>query len=283
MNKVVPSKSNVRVMGVLNVTPDSFSDGGKFSAIDQAISHAMQMIEEGADIIDIGGESSRPNAQPLPLEEELNRVIPVIKQLRALTDIPISIDTYKPEVMQQACDAGASIINDIKALREPGALETAKVCGVPVVLMHMQNNPQNMQLAPYYENVVQEVNDFFSERIEACLEVGIKKENIILDPGFGFGKNVQHNCQLLQNLKVIKEKWQLPLLVGLSRKSMIKDLLDLPVEERLYPSVALAVYAVLQGADIVRVHDVLATRRAVDTINKLEYFSFPSPLREGGR
>ncbi|MBI5447946.1 MAG: dihydropteroate synthase [Gammaproteobacteria bacterium] len=260
-------------MGVLNVTPNSFSDGGKYIDVDQAVERALRMIEEGADWIDVGGESSRPYAEPAPLEVELARVLPVITRLAACTTTPISIDTFKPEVMQAACGAGASMINDIYALRQPGALDMAAALKVPVVLMHMQHDPHTMQNNPHYTDVVAEVEAFFVERIQACLAAGIKHEQLILDPGFGFGKTAAHNCALLKQLKKYtsyQEKRALPILVGLSRKSLIGDLLGLPMSERLHPSVALAVYAVLQGARYVRTHDVLATRRAVDMVCAVE-------------
>ena len=257
-------------MGVLNVTPDSFSENGKYQNHDDAIAHALRMVDEGADILDVGGESSRPYACPVCLEEECRRVIPVIQVLSKLTSVPISIDTYKPEVMRRAVEAGASIINDIKALREPGALEAARHCNVPVVLMHMKGEPQTMQNQPEYENILEEINLFFKERIEQCLQAGIKYENLILDPGFGFGKTMAHNFQLLKQLNNFKKTWKMPLLVGLSRKSLIKKALGLDVQDSLYPSVALAIYAVLQGVNIIRAHDVLATRQALDMIEALE-------------
>ncbi len=262
--------SAVKIMGVLNVTPDSFSDGGKYLAVDQALLRASQMLSEGVDIIDVGGESSRPYATPLSQEDELARVIPVIQQLSSMTTLPISIDTYKPAVMLNACEAGAKMINDIRALSEPGAMIAAKACGVPVVLMHMQNKPATMQVSPVYEDVVYEVNAFFEARIQACMQAGIPRAHLILDPGFGFGKTVQHNVQLLKKLSQFKEKWQLPLLVGLSKKSMIGDLLGLPVAARQPASLALAVYAALKGADIIRTHDVLATRQAVMMVKAVE-------------
>lgn len=259
-----------KIMGVLNVTPDSFSDGGKYFQLEDAIAHAHQMVNDGADCIDVGGLSSRPfQKQQLTVEEELARVIPVISILSKEIAIPISIDTYHAEVMLRACEAGASLINDIYALQQPGALHAAKSCGVPVILMHMKGTPETMQIEPNYEDVVLAVNDFFAARIEACLEAGIEKKNIILDPGFGFGKNFQHNKQLLKSLNVFKQ-WQLAILVGLSRKSMIQHALNLPLNERMHASVALAVYAILQGANWVRVHDVAATRQALDMIAAVE-------------
>ena len=214
----------------------------------------------------------RRDAQTVPFELELQRVIPVIEQLSKLTTMPIAIDTYKPEVMQRACDAGATLINDVRALREPGALAAAKACQVPVILLHMQNDPATMQDNPVYIDVLQQVNLFFQQRIQACEQVGISKEKIILDPGFGFGKTVQHNARLLTCLSQIKNQHNLPIAVGLSRKSMIGKVLGLPVNKRLYPSIGLAVYAALQGADIIRVHDVLATRQAVDMIKAVEAY-----------
>ena len=254
--------SQPRLMGVLNITPDSFSDGGAFLSVDNAVAHARQMAEAGADIIDVGGESTRPGSAPVSAGEELQRVIPVIEALRASTDIPVSIDTQKPAVMRAAVAAGAGMINDVNALQADDAIETAARLGVPVCLMHMQGVPQNMQEMPEYEDVVTEVVSFLGARAAACEAAGIAPEQIVLDPGFGFGKTVEHNLALLRRLDSLVALGY-PVLVGLSRKSLIGKVIGLPVDKRLYPSVALAVLAVWQGASIVRCHDVLQTRQAV--------------------
>jgi dihydropteroate synthase len=251
------------IMGILNVTPDSFSDGGEYVKVAAALAHAQQMLAEGADIIDIGGESARPGAQPtVSVEEELRRVLPVIKALRQETNLAISIDTYKPEVMQAAVDAGASLINDIYALRKPGALAAAAACEVPICLMHMQGEPHNMQDAPQYLNILDEITAFFKERITACEAAGINRQRLILDPGFGFGKTAQHNMFLTKHLAELKD-FGLPLLFGASRKATIGAILDKPASERLYGSIAAAVLAVANGANIIRVHDVAATKDAL--------------------
>ena len=250
-------------MGVLNVTPDSFSDGGNFVAPEKAIARAMQMVEEGAAIIDIGGESTRPGAPPVSLEDELQRVIPVIEALSATVSVPLSIDTRKPGVMQAAVAAGAGLINDVNALQEPGAVEMAASLEVPVCLMHMQGVPETMQEAPAYDDVVDEVTTFLDARAKACLQQGIPRERILLDPGFGFGKTTEHNLLLLQQLDRLVGCGY-PVLVGLSRKSLIGKVLGLPVDKRLYPGIAQAVLAVWQGATLVRCHDVEATREALE-------------------
>jgi dihydropteroate synthase len=252
-----------QVMGILNVTPDSFSDGGDFFAPQAALARAVRMAEEGAAIIDVGGESTRPGAAAVTAEEELARVIPVIEAIRAaLPAAVISVDTSKPAVMRAAVAAGAGLINDVRALREPGALEAACALGVPVCLMHVQGEPRTMQNAPQYDDVVREVMDFLSARIDACLRAGIPRARLLVDPGFGFGKTAAHNLQLLRRL----DRFAVlgcPLLVGLSRKSLIGAVLGRPVEERLYGSIALATLALWQGAAVVRVHDVGATMDAV--------------------
>lgn len=251
-----------QVMGILNVTPDSFSDGGRFVAHDRALAHARAMVEEGAAIIDVGGESTRPGAEAVPLQQELDRVVPVIEALRAELPAAVSVDTSKPEVMRAAVAAGAGLINDVRALREPGALAAAVDAGVPVCLMHMQGEPRSMQQQPQYTDVVAEVRDFLLERAAACEAAGIPPDRILLDPGFGFGKTVEHNLRLLKHLPVLADTGY-AVLAGLSRKSLIGAVLGLPVERRLAPSVALAVLAVWQGARIVRAHDVAATVQAV--------------------
>jgi len=252
-------------MGVLNVTPDSFSDGGRFVRLEDAVARGVQMAEEGAAIIDIGGESTRPGAEPVGLDEELRRVIPVIARLRSRTRAILSVDTSKPEVMHAAAAAGASMINDVRALREPGALEAAVLSGCAVCLMHMLGEPRTMQDAPSYEDVVAEVRLFFEERVEACLAAGLPAERIALDAGFGFGKTLQHNLELLRHLDQLSVEG-LPIVAGLSRKSMVGKLTGRPAEERVHGSVALAVVAALSGASILRVHDVAATVDALKVV-----------------
>jgi len=251
------------IMGILNVTPDSFSDGGRYDRVDAALEHAMEMAAQGAHIIDIGGESTRPGAQAVSVDQELERVIPVIEAIRANSDIPLSIDTGKPRVMQAAIAAGASLVNDVSALRADGAVECCAALGVPVCLMHMQGEPRTMQQRPEYGNVVEEVGLFLRERVSACIAAGIEHGSIIIDPGFGFGKSLQHNLQLLHDLERICEL-DLPVLVGFSRKSMFGAILDRPVGERLFGSLAAAVIAWQKGARLFRVHDVTATRDALD-------------------
>lgn len=255
--------SRPRIMGVLNITPDSFSDGGDFFTLEKAVARAAQMVEEGAAIIDLGGESTRPGAAPVSVEEELRRVIPVIEALHAAVPVPVSVDTRKPAVMQAAVAAGAGLINDVNALQEAGAVEMAASLEVPVCLMHMQGSPETMQDTPSYINVVDEVAGYLQARATVCMQQGIPKERILLDPGFGFGKTVTHNLLLLQQLERLVETG-FPVLVGLSRKSLIGKVLDLPVDKRLYPGLALAALAVWKGAALVRCHDVRATREAVE-------------------
>jgi len=254
--------SRPRVMGILNVTPDSFSDGGVYFSLDDALHRAECMAEEGADILDIGGESTRPGSAPVPVQEEIDRVVPVIENLSARIPLPISVDTSKPEVMRAAVSAGAGMINDVYALRRPGALETAVEAGVPVCLMHMQGEPRSMQAAPEYRDVVAEVRDFLRRRVDACISAGMDPGRLLLDPGFGFGKTLAHNLALLARLKELCSLGY-PVLVGLSRKSMIGTLTDRPLDERLAGSLAAAVLAVERGARLVRVHDVAATADAL--------------------
>ena len=254
--------SRTTIMGILNVTPDSFSDGGIFLARDAAVAHALAMVEEGADIIDVGGESTRPGAQAVSVQDELDRVIPVIEAIVRAVPVPVSIDTSKPEVMRAAVAAGAGLINDVRALRATGAVETAAALEVPVCLMHMQGEPRSMQHHPVYTDVAGEVHGFLQERIEACVAAGIPRQRLLIDPGFGFGKTVEHNLELLRRLGELRALGA-PILAGLSRKSMIGALLGLPVAQRLQASVALALIAVQNGATILRVHDVRATREAI--------------------
>jgi dihydropteroate synthase len=258
-----------QVMGVINTTPDSFSDGGRYDSTETAFKYAQQLIEDGADILDVGGESTRPGSQNVDVGEELGRTIPLIKAVREISDIPISIDTSKPEVMRQAVEAGATLVNSIWALRQDNELSTAAELGVPVCFMHMQGTPETMQVNPSYSNVVVEVMDFLRQRIDAAIVAGIKKANIIVDPGFGFGKTLQHNLLLLNSLQKFKALG-VPLLVGLSRKGMIGLILDKPVDQRLYGSVSTAVVAAMLGADIVRVHDVAETVDALAIVNALK-------------
>jgi len=254
--------SRPRIMGVLNITPDSFSDGGDFFTPEKAVQRALQMEAEGAAIIDIGGESTRPGAEPVAEADEIKRVVPVIEALQSRLEVPISIDTQKPGVMRAAVQAGAGFINDVNALRAQGALEVAAECGVPVCLMHMQGDPSTMQHSPNYDDVVDEVRTFLQHRLAACEQAGIRKQQIVLDPGFGFGKSAHHNLQLLSRLEEF-DRLGHAILVGLSRKSMIGKLLGLEVDERLPASIALAVLAVERGAKLVRSHDVAATWQAL--------------------
>lgn len=259
--------SRARVMGVLNVTPDSFSDGGNFFSTGQAVRRATEMVEEGAAIIDVGGESTRPGASPVPPEEELRRVLPVIQALEREIPVPVSVDTSKPEVMARAVGAGAGMINDVRALRAPGALAEASRSKVPVCLMHMRGSPRSMQRAPEYTHVLGEVRAFLRERRDACEQAGIPRARLLLDPGFGFGKTTEHNLALLAGLDGLVSSG-LPVVVGLSRKSMIGRLLnDAPVDRRLYGSLALAVVAAAKGAKLVRAHDVGATTEALTVVH----------------
>lgn len=254
-----------QVMGIVNVTPDSFSDGGKYSSVDLAVEHALQLIAEGADILDVGGESTRPGAEPVSLDEELRRVIPVIEALNKVITVPLSIDTYKPEVMRAAIEAGADIVNDVCALREDGALEVVANSNVGICLMHMQGVPQTMQINPQYTDVVAEVKQFLADRVETCLARGIARERILLDPGFGFGKTTAHNVALIQHLDSLA-KLGFPLLVGLSRKSVLGKIAGGDEQQRLHAGLAASVISVMKGAKIVRVHDVKATVDALKVV-----------------
>ncbi len=257
------------VMGILNVTPDSFSDGGEYLSADKALERARQMVAEGAAIVDVGGESTRPGAPEVPLEQELTRVIPVIEALAAELAVPVSVDTSKPEVMARAVAAGAGLINDVYALRRPGSLEAARDAGVPVCLMHMQGEPRSMQLAPRYGDVVAEIREFLAGRIAACVGAGIARERLLADPGFGFGKTQEHNLRLLAGLGELADLG-VPLLVGLSRKSIVGKLLNAPVQGRLYGSLAMAVLAAASGARIIRAHDVRATVEALAVVHAVQ-------------
>jgi dihydropteroate synthase len=256
------------VMGIVNVTPDSFSDGGQFLDARKAIEHGRRLIEAGAAILDIGGESTRPGAESVSIDEELRRVVPVIEALSGSRAI-LSIDTSKPEVMRAAAAAGAALINDVRALREPGALEVAAESGCGVCLMHMQGEPRTMQQAPTYLDVVNDVKAFLEGRVQSCRAAGIPAERLAIDPGFGFGKTLAHNAELLRRLDELTVLgW--PVLVGLSRKSMLGKILDRPATERIHGSIALAVMAVLKGARIVRAHDVAATVDALKTVAAMQ-------------
>lgn len=258
-----------RLMGILNVTPDSFSDGGKFLQPDEAVDRARQMVEEGADILDIGGESSRPYSEPVSAEEELMRVKPVIQSLAGELDIPISIDTYKPEVAEKALGMGANMVNDITGLRNKDMIRVIAENNVPVVVMHMKGTPKTMQENPTYGDVVAEILRFFRERIEAAVEGGIGRESIIIDPGIGFGKTVEHNLEILSRLKEFKSLG-LPVMVGPSRKSFIGKILDLDLENRLEGSLAMLCASIMNGANIVRVHDVKESVRAASMIYAMQ-------------
>ncbi|KGO98461.1 dihydropteroate synthase [Novilysobacter defluvii] len=268
-----------RVMGIVNVTPDSFSDGGAHDEADAAFAHAMTLLEQGADILDVGGESTRPGAAEVDAAEELRRVLPLVERLARETSVPISIDTSKPEVMRATVDAGAGMINDVYALRREGALEAAAAAGVPVVLMHMLGEPRSMQDAPRYDDVVAEVQRFLAERIFAAEMAGIPKRNLVADPGFGFGKDTGHNLELLARMERLAELG-VPLLAGLSRKRSIGELTgrDAPLD-RVHGSVAAHLLAVQRGARIVRVHDVGAT---VDALKVWQAVAAVPPPRAGG-
>jgi dihydropteroate synthase len=261
--------SRTHIMAVLNVTPDSFSDGGKFFRLDDAVRQGMGMIEQGADMIDVGGESTRPGSDPLPTEEELSRVIPVIESLSGKTDLPISIDTYKAEVAKRALDAGAQMINDISALRfDPKMKQVAGEFEVPVVLMHIKGTPREMQKNPAYDDVIAEITEYLTQSVKMAEDGGISRERIIIDPGIGFGKRIQDNLNILKNLKEFSILG-CPILIGCSRKSFIGRILDLPVEERLEGSLAAVAAAVMNGANIVRVHDVKESKRVVSLIDAI--------------
>lgn len=261
--------STPQVMGILNVTPDSFSDGGKFNRIDYALNHVESMLQAGTSIIDIGGESTRPGAQEVALNEELDRVVPIIEAIRQRFDCWISIDTSKAMVMKEAVNAGADLINDVRALQEPNALEFAAKANVPICLMHMQGQPRTMQHQPNYNHLIQDVSDFLSERISACENVGISRQQLILDPGFGFGKTLEHNYQMLAKFEQFHQ-FGLPVLAGMSRKSMIFNLLGKPPAECLAGSLACATIAAMKGAHIIRVHDARETAEVMKIYNMVQ-------------
>ncbi len=254
--------SQPAAMGILNMTPDSFSDGGCYVQLADALRRAETMIAEGAAIIDVGGESTRPGALPVSVQEEMDRVLPVIERLAQECPIPISVDTSQPNVMREAVRVGAGLINDVRALRLPGALEAASASGLPVCLMHMRGDPTVMQQEPHYTDAVSEVHGFLAERVSVCERAGIRHDRILVDPGFGFGKTLQHNLSLLRHLRRFSHL-AAGILVGISRKSMIGAVLDAPVGERLSGSLAAAVIAAWQGAHIIRTHDVRETVQAL--------------------
>lgn len=254
--------NRIHIMGILNVTPDSFSDGGKYNSLDSALFQAERMVSEGASFIDVGGESTRPGAVEVSLQEEMDRVLPVIEKLAGRLDVVISVDSSSPELLSEAVALGMGLINDVRALQRDGALQVAADSGLPVCLMHMQGSPQTMQDNPNYQDAVSDVADFFQQRIDACVSAGIAQENLILDPGFGFGKTLTHNLMLLKRLKDFAS-FGMPLLVGLSRKSMLGLLTDREVGERLSSSISSAVIAAMHGANIIRVHDVPETVDAI--------------------
>lgn len=251
------------LMGIVNVTPDSFSDGGRFLAVDAAVEHAMKLIEEGADILDIGGESTRPGSEPVHEEEEVRRVVPVIERLAAITRVPISIDTAKPTVARFALQAGARIVNDIGGLRDSGMIDVCGQFPCGIVCMHMQGTPQTMQLNPHYENVVTEIGDYFAERLRTLAAAGIEPGRIALDPGVGFGKTAQHNIDILQSVAKFQELNR-PILIGHSRKRFLQKVIGRTVDERLFGTVGVSVALAHQGVDIIRVHDVAANRDAIN-------------------
>lgn len=261
--------SRTHVMGILNATPDSFSDGGRFSQLDAALRHAEAMVAAGATLIDVGGESTRPGARVVSPLEELERVAPVVEALNRELDVIISVDTSTPAVIREAARLGAGLINDVRSLRRDGALDAAAATGLPVCLMHMRGEPGDMQDDPQYRDLVGEVRSFLLERMEQCAAVGIPAERIILDPGFGFAKNLDHNLSLFKHMEALNELGR-PLLVGVSRKSMIGAVLGRPVGERLFGGLALAALAMVKGARILRVHDVAETIDVVRMISAVE-------------
>jgi dihydropteroate synthase len=266
LNKHVFDLKRPLIMGILNITPDSFSDGGQYLTLDEALKRAHQMIEEGVDIIDIGGESTRPGSEPVSADEELKRITPIIEVLKKKSDIAISVDTYKPQVMKEVIGMDVAMINDVYALSQPGAIDIIKQSHVGVCLMHMQGTPKTMQQNPHYTNVVSEVKLFLEARAKHLMSEGIDKSRIILDPGFGFGKTFEHNIELLQQLESF-QTLKLPLLVGLSRKSFIRKILNGDYDDHLSGSISAAIFSVIKGAKILRVHDVKETKSALKIIN----------------
>ncbi len=261
------------IMGILNVTPDSFFDGGIYADIEKAIERAKEIEKEGADMLDIGGESSRPGSEYVTVKEEMARVVPVLETVCEELKIPVSIDTRKPEVAEKAIELGADIVNDITGLRDKKMREVVAEYGATAVIMHMKGTPKTMQINPRYRNVLSEISSFFKERVEVAINDGIDHEKIIIDPGIGFGKTVKHNLEIIRGLNSFKSL-ERPILLGVSRKSFIGKILDIPVEERMSPSIAVGVFAILNGADILRVHDVKETRKAVDIVDALRFHKF---------
>jgi dihydropteroate synthase len=266
LNKHVFDFKRPLIMGILNITPDSFSDGGKYLTLSEALKRAHTIIEEGADIIDIGGESTRPGSEPVSTNEELKRITPIIEALKRDSNIAISVDTYKPEVMKEVIDMDVAMINDVYALRQPGAIAVIKQSNVGICLMHMQSTPKTMQVNPQYTNVVNEVKLFLESRVNDLVIQGIDKSRIILDPGFGFGKTFEHNIELLQGLESF-QSLKFPLLVGLSRKSFIRKILNGEHGDHLSGSISATIFSVLKGAKILRVHDVKETHSALKVMN----------------
>ena len=266
LNKHTYDLKRPLVMGILNITPDSFSDGGKYLDFSDALKRAHAMIEEGVDIIDIGGESTRPGSDPVSIDEELKRIIPIIEALKRDSNIAISVDTYKPEVMKEVIDMDVAMINDVYALTQPGAIDVIKKSEVGICLMHMQGTPKTMQINPTYKNVVSEVKSFLKGRAEMLISGGIDQSRIILDPGFGFGKTFEHNIEMLKKLESF-QSLKFPLLVGLSRKSFIRKILNGEHDDHLSGSISAAIFSVLKGAKILRVHDVKETLSALKIIN----------------
>ena len=261
--------SHAHVMGILNVTPDSFSDGGRYNTLEAALQRAIEMHSAGASLIDIGGESTRPGAAKVSVQQELDRVAPLVELIARECDVVVSVDTSTPEVITESARLGAGLINDVRALRREGALAAAAATGLPVCLMHMRGEPQTMQDEPHYDDVAAEVAEFLQERVAACVQAGISTDRIILDPGFGFAKNTQHNYELFKRLPELLNL-QYPLLVGVSRKSMVGHILNQPVDQRLYGSLALAVMALERGAKILRVHDVEQTMDVLKIFNAVQ-------------
>ena len=267
----IQKKNRPVIMGILNVTPDSFSDGGLYSDSSKALRHVERMIQDGVDIIDIGGESTRPGAATISVEQELDRVLPVVEKIKQLFSIPLSIDTSKPEVMKGVINLGVDMINDVNALQQKGALDVIADSDVDICLMHKQGNPQTMQQNPQYKNIVEEVKDFLQARVDACVNRGISRKRICIDPGFGFGKTLDHNYYLLSHLDALGSL-NLPVLSGTSRKSMIGNLCHVEESKRLAGSIITAMIAVQKHAIIVRVHDVFETKQALDVLSKVQQF-----------
>lgn len=262
--------STPHVMGIINITPDSFSDGGRYNNLDDALRRAEAMLGAGASLLDVGGESTRPGAQTVTAQQELERVAPLVERLVAEFDALVSVDTSTPQVMAETARLGAALINDVRSLQREGALAAAAATGLPVCLMHMKGEPQTMQDAPSYQDVAAEVAEFLQQRISACEQAGIARERLLIDPGFGFAKNLDHNLELFQRMPQLVQQLDLPLLVGVSRKTMIGQVLGRPVDERLYGSLALALMALERGASIIRVHDVDETIQVMKLFNAVQ-------------